>query len=143
MEKNYRITLDLQVKVNEKVKVKGKIDQKSCEHIQEYLDYLFANPGKHSKFHKVRFLWKDLFNNKYNDSEIKKRLKIANDDDNYLDIASNLPTEAENYFKKFFCNGYKSGSDEDDKLSREFWIFISQFGGYKVVKAEIEDMSEK
>ena len=141
MKKNYRLTIDFEIDINEKIKVPGNMeDNGECtpeilEKTQHIMDAFFKGPRIMFEFIKNRFFERILCN-EYSKDEIAEVLGLHTDEELISLLVPHLPPGAVSYLLGIFL-GDKNFSCKDDDDAALNAMLLYQFGDFTPVRGSI------
>ena len=125
MKKTYRLTIDYEIEINEKVQADGEYIRELLEKTQHILNELLLSPEVLREFNKYRFYEGFLDVDPWN-NDLGELLGIKDKDEYMKPLTMHLPSNTIPYFQVQFCNTGRNISIEkysDAGMS----LFVDQF----------------
>jgi hypothetical protein len=142
MQKRYRITIDYNFDINEKVSADGdeEVNSKLIEHAQHILNALFLRPDILLKFLKNRLYWGNLDCDPWgNDMGDMLGIEKSVSEKYMLSLSQYIPAETKPYFFELFSEETRNHDIvKDVDILRG--LIIIQFKGPTPVNASIEEI---
>ncbi len=122
MKKTYRITIDYEIEINEKVEADGEYSRELVEKTQHIMNAFFLAPEVMLEYNKQRFYEGFLDVDPWN-NDLGELLEIKDQYEYMKTLTRHLPANTVPYFQALFCNiegnpGINEYSDEGMRL----WI---------------------
>lgn len=119
MKKTYRITIDYEIEINEKVQADGEYSRELIEKTQHIMDAFFQCPDVLYEFNKYRFYEGFLDVDPWH-NDLGELLGIKYKDEYMTPLIMHLPSNTIPYFQVQFCNNStEKYSDEGMDLFRD------------------------
>ena len=103
MVKNYRITIDYMIEINEKVQADGEYSRELIEKTQHILNAFFLAPEVLNEFNKDRFYEGFLDIDPWS-NDLGELLEIKDQHEYMKSLIMHLPANTVPYFQALFCN---------------------------------------
>ena len=149
MKKIYRLTIDFEIEINEKVKVPGEESEDPGEYppgmlekTQHIMNAFFMNPGILHEYIKFRLYWRFLAFNHL--EKLLHGLLGVQDEDQLLPLLTkDIPIRTVPYFTGFcgLNNIDFPGTDTEEEMAKEF--FYSQFWGFNPFRGSLVDIGDE
>ena len=152
MKKNYRLTIDFEIDINEKVKVPGDItDNGECtpeilEKTQHIMDAFFKEPRVMDEFIKNR-LYSHIHYNHWTREVMAELLGLKTEEEFLPLLAPHLPPGSVPYLLGVFCGDknfpvpYEAVPYDEDATLND--MVLDQFGDFKLASGSIKEREKE
>jgi hypothetical protein len=119
MKKTYRLTIDYEIEINEKVQADGEYSRELIEKTQHIMNAFFLVPEALHEFNKDR-VYEFFFNHDFGNNDLGELLGRKAEDEYMKPLIMHLPANTIPYFQALFCNNStEKYSDEGMDLFRD------------------------
>jgi len=146
MKKNYRLTIDFEIDINEKVKVPGNMaDKGECtpailEKTQHVMDAFFKEPGVMHEFIKNR-LFSRILCSDHSQEEMVEVLGLQAEEELISLLAPHLPPGAVPYLLGVFLGDKNFPCTDDDDAALNNMV-LYQFGDFTIAGVSLKEQEE-